>query len=42
MNSKNQKTLKSIYENPIRNDIAWKDSESLFLALDVEVSEGNG
>lgn len=42
MNSKNQKTLEFIFENPVRSDIAWKDIENLFWALGGEVSEGNG
>jgi hypothetical protein len=42
MNSKNRKTLESIFENPVRSDVEWKDIERLFTALGGEVSEGRG
>jgi hypothetical protein len=42
MNSKNKKTLESIFDNPVRSDISWKDIEHLFSALGGEVSEGRG
>ncbi|MCR4990105.1 MAG: type II toxin-antitoxin system HicA family toxin [Lachnospiraceae bacterium] len=42
MNSKNVKTYKKIYKDPINADIEWKDIESLFIALGAEISEGNG
>ena len=42
MNSKNRKTLTSIFKEPISPDIDWADIESLFNALGAEVSEGRG
>lgn len=42
MNKKQQKTLASIFEDPIRSDIAWKDVETLLEAVGAEISEGNG
>lgn len=42
MNSRHEKTLKSIFERPERADIAWREIESLFIALGAEISEGNG
>jgi hypothetical protein len=42
MNSKQRKTLRKIFEYPNRSDVSWKETESLFLALGAEISEGNG
>jgi len=42
MNSKNQKTLESIFKRPIPSDISWSDIESLLLALGAVISEGAG
>ena len=42
MNKKHRKTLESIFANPVRANIVWKDIESLFLTLGAEISEGNG
>lgn len=42
MNSKQKKTLRAIFEQPTRSDIAWADIESLFQALEGEMSEGRG
>lgn len=42
MNQKHRKTLRAIFENPVRSNIAWKDVEALFLALGADVSEGSG
>ena len=42
MNSKNLKTYKDIFRNPVQSDIEWADIEALFLALGAELSEGNG
>jgi hypothetical protein len=36
------KTLEAIYERPERADVAWRDIETLLLALGAEVSEGRG
>lgn len=42
MNTKHQKTLIYIFENPVRSNIAWDDIESLLLALGAFRQEGNG
>jgi len=42
MNNKQYKTLKLIFENPVRGDVTWSDIEGLLLALGASVSEGNG
>ncbi len=42
MDTKNRLTLASIFDNPIRSNIAWKDIEALFTALGGELSQGNG
>lgn len=42
MNAKNRKTLNSIFHNPVKSDLPWKEIESLFNALGGEVSEGRG
>ncbi|MCX7047458.1 MAG: type II toxin-antitoxin system HicA family toxin [Candidatus Sumerlaeota bacterium] len=42
MNSRHKKILAKILETPDRADIAWTDIESLFIALNAEVSEGRG
>lgn len=42
MNSKQRKTLVSIFANPIQPNIGWADIETLFIACGGEVSEGRG
>ena len=42
MNSKQKRTLVAIFTDPISTSINWKDIESLFISLDVEIIEGNG
>jgi len=42
VNNKQRKTLKRIFERPIRSDIEWTEVESLFKALGAELREGNG
>jgi len=42
MNSKHAKTLKSIFESPVRANIPWKDIEALLIALGAAREEGNG
>lgn len=42
MNARHHKTLEDIFARPSRSDIAWRDIESLFVALGAEVTEGNG
>ncbi len=42
MNSKQKRTITSIFNNPVSSSISWKEIESLFIALDVDVIEGRG
>ena len=42
MNSKQQRTLKQIFDDLPRSDLAWNEIENLFLALGGEVTEGSG
>jgi hypothetical protein len=42
MKTKHQKTLKSIFENPVKANIAWKDIELMLKACGAEISEGQG
>jgi hypothetical protein len=42
LNSKQYRTLKIIFEDPIRADIPWNDIENVITALGGTLSEGNG
>jgi hypothetical protein len=42
VNSKQKRTFSSILADPISASIAWKDIESLFIALGAEIIEGSG
>ena len=42
MNSRNIKTYRRIFFDPVQADIEWTDIEALFRFLGVEISEGNG
>ena len=42
MNSKQSKTLSLVFNDPVSPNIAWKDIESLLVAVGSEVIEGNG
>lgn len=42
VNSKQTKTLRAIFTDPIPADIAWRDVVSLFEALGATVSQGKG
>ncbi len=42
MNSKNQKTLESIFRSPTPSNICWDDIEKLLKALGAIISEGSG
>jgi hypothetical protein len=42
LNSKHQKTLNAIFENPVKSNISWNDIETMLIALGAEVSEGAG
>ncbi len=42
MKTKHRKTLRAIFENPVRANILWTDIESLLLACGADISEGHG
>lgn len=42
LSSKHRKTLKAVFENPIRSNVAWTDVEKLLMALGAEIGEGRG
>ena len=42
MNNKHQKTLKLIFETPVKSNIPWKDIEALLTSLASLKEEGNG
>ncbi|MFH1112705.1 MAG: type II toxin-antitoxin system HicA family toxin [Pseudomonadota bacterium] len=42
LSSKHLKTLRAIFEDPIRSDVEWTDVENLLLGLGGELSEGRG
>jgi hypothetical protein len=42
LSSKHLKTLRAIFEDPVRSDVEWTGIESLLLALGSELSEGRG
>ncbi|WP_368009342.1 type II toxin-antitoxin system HicA family toxin [Laspinema palackyanum] len=42
LNSKQRRTLKAIYANPVCSDVVWTDVESLFVALGAIVRPGRG
>ena len=42
VSTKHRRTYQGIFQNPVRGDIAWRDIESLLVAMGAEVTEGNG
>ena len=42
MNTKQKKTMESVFKNPLQADILWIDIENLLAALGGELSEGSG
>ncbi len=42
LSRKHTGVLHAVFADPVRANIAWRDSEALFVALGAEVSEGNG
>jgi hypothetical protein len=42
LSKRHRKTLEAIFVDPALSDIAWRDIESLFMALGAEISEGSG
>lgn len=42
LSSKHSKTLRAIFEEPVRSNIPWADIEKLLNALGAELTEGRG
>ena len=42
LNAKHRKTLRAIFEEPVRSNVPWTDVETLLRALGAEVTEGSG
>lgn len=42
LGKKHQRTLKKIFEDPVRSNVNWSDIEKLLIALGAELSEGRG
>lgn len=42
MNSKQKRTLASVFKDPVSASLVWKDIESLLVSVGAEVIEGNG
>ena len=42
LSRRHRRTLRAIYENPLRSDVAWMDIEKLLRSLGAELSEGRG
>jgi len=42
MGPKHKRTLKAIFEDPVRSNIAWRDIEAMLEAAGGEITEGAG
>lgn len=42
VNKKHARTMESIFENPVKAGIVWRDIEALLVALGAEITEGQG
>lgn len=42
MNAKQRRTLESVFADPVRADIPWRDVEAMFVALGAIVRSGAG
>jgi hypothetical protein len=42
LSSKHRKTLRAVFADPVRSNVAWRDVEQLLAALGAEISEGSG
>jgi hypothetical protein len=42
MNSKQSKTLKSIFSQPTKSNINWEDIEKFMLSIGAKIKEGKG
>lgn len=42
MGPKHERTLKAIFEDPVRSNIAWRDIEAMLESAGAEITEGAG
>jgi hypothetical protein len=42
LSGKHRKTLRAIFDDPVRSNVPWTDVEKLLVALGAELSEGRG
>ncbi|GMT42653.1 MAG: hexulose-6-phosphate isomerase [bacterium] len=42
MKGKHGKTLKAVFEKPVKANIKWKDIEAMLIALDAYIEEARG
>ncbi len=42
MSKKHERTLETIFKNPVQSNVPWKDCEKLLIAYGAEISEGEG
>jgi hypothetical protein len=40
--NKHQRTLRAVFEDPVRANIPWRDIESMLNAFGAEIAEGTG
>ncbi len=42
LSSKHRRTLRAIFEDPVRSNVKWTDNEKLLRSLGAELTEGSG
>ena len=42
LSSKHRRTLRALFEDPVRSNVKWTDIEKLLRALGAELTEGSG
>ena len=42
LSTEHRKTLRAVYDEPVRSNVPWSDVEKLFAALGAEITEGSG
>jgi HicA toxin of bacterial toxin-antitoxin, len=42
VNKKSRKTLRAVFDDPVRSNIAWRDIEAMLQSTGAEISEGEG
>ncbi len=42
MGPKHKRTLKAVFEDPVRSNIVWRDIESMLTAAGAKITEGAG